>query len=144
MAKKNQNNAAPGETVSKKTSVRNEPTNGKESKRKAGKISFHGFSEKELVDVLKKMIRSRMIDDKAMRLLKQGKTFFHIAAAGHEAVQIAIGMQMDSQKDWFFPYYRDLGIALMAGVTPKKFSSVHSPKQMILQAEEDNFRFIGE
>jgi len=107
MAKKNQNNATSRENISKKTSARNEPSNGKESKRKAGKISLHGFSEKELVDILKKMIRSRTIDDKAMRLLKQGKTFFHIAAAGHEAVQIAIGMQMDSQKDWFFPYYRD-------------------------------------
>ena len=120
MAKKNQNNATSRENISKKTSARNEPSNGKESKRKAGKISLHGFSEKELVDILKKMIRSRTIDDKAMRLLKQGKTFFHIAAAGHEAVQIAIGMQMDSQKDWFFPYYRDLGIALMAGVTTEE------------------------
>ncbi|MBE0571406.1 MAG: dehydrogenase E1 component subunit alpha/beta [Ignavibacteriaceae bacterium] len=79
-----------------------------------------GFEKKQLVEIMKMMIRSRIIDNKAMRLLKQGKTFFHIAAEGHEAVQMAIGLHLDSKKDWFFPYYRDLGTMLIAGVTPEE------------------------
>ncbi len=79
-----------------------------------------GFEKKQLVDILKMMIRSRIIDNKAMRLLKQGKTFFHIAAEGHEAVQMAIGLHLDPKKDWLFPYYRDLGTVLMAGLTPEE------------------------
>jgi 2-oxoisovalerate dehydrogenase E1 component len=79
-----------------------------------------GFEKKQLLDVLRMMIRSRIIDNKAMRLLKQGKTFFHIAAEGHEAVQMAIGLHLDPKKDWFFPYYRDLGTVLMAGLTPEE------------------------
>ena len=79
-----------------------------------------GFDKKQLLDILKMMIRSRIIDNKAMRLLKQGKTFFHIAAEGHEAVQMAIGLHLDPKKDWFFPYYRDLGTMLMSGVTPEE------------------------
>ncbi len=76
------------------------------------------LSKEKLIDVLKMMITTRVYDNKAMNYLRQGKTFFHIAASGHEAVQMAIGILLDSKKDWLFPYYRDLGVVLMAGVTP--------------------------
>lgn len=67
------------------------------------------------------MFLARQIDTKAMNLLRQGKTFFHIAGAGHEAIQVAFGLQLDSSKDWIFPYYRDLALILCAGVTAKDF-----------------------
>ena len=95
------------------------PTNGKGNKETQVKY-LHGFDRKQLIDILKMMLRARTIDNKAMRLLKQGKTFFHISADGHEAVQAAIGLQLDPKKDWLFPYYRDLGTALMAGITPEE------------------------
>ncbi|NUM63035.1 MAG: tungsten formylmethanofuran dehydrogenase, partial [Ignavibacteriaceae bacterium] len=79
-----------------------------------------GFEKKQLIEILTMMIRSRSIDAKAMRILKQGKSFFHIAAEGHEAVQMAIGLHLDPKKDWLFPYYRDLGTVLMAGLTPEE------------------------
>jgi len=78
------------------------------------------FSNDELLEVLKMMITTRTYDNKAMNYLRQGKTFFHIAASGHEAVQIAVGLLLNPKKDWFFPYYRDLGVVLMTGVTPKE------------------------
>ena len=81
----------------------------------------NGLSTEDLKIALKLMLLSREIDKKAMNLLKQGKTFFHIAAAGHEAIQTAIGMNLNPQKDWLFPYYRDLTLVLTAGVTAKDF-----------------------
>jgi 2-oxoisovalerate dehydrogenase E1 component len=78
-------------------------------------------SKEDLKIAMRLMLVSREIDNKAMNLLKQGKTFFHIAAAGHEAIQTAVGMNLDPQKDWLFPYYRDLALVLTAGVTPKEF-----------------------
>jgi 2-oxoisovalerate dehydrogenase E1 component len=66
------------------------------------------------------MLIARNVDSKAMNLLRQGKTFFHIAGAGHEAVQLAIGLSLDPKKDWLFPYYRDLATVLTAGVTPEE------------------------
>lgn len=81
----------------------------------------NGLSAEDLKIALKFMMLSREIDQKAMNLLKQGKTFFHIAAAGHEAIQTAIGMNLNPQKDWLFPYYRDLTLVLTAGVTAKDF-----------------------
>jgi 2-oxoisovalerate dehydrogenase E1 component len=108
MAKKNMKQTI---RAGKKSTSTVKPTNGKD---------LSGFDKKQLIEVLKMMVRARTIDNKAMRLLKQGKTFFHIAAEGHEAVQMAIGLHLDPKKDWLFPYYRDLGTVLMAGVTPEE------------------------
>ncbi|NWF90781.1 MAG: tungsten formylmethanofuran dehydrogenase, partial [Ignavibacteriaceae bacterium] len=79
------------------------------------------ISVDELKTALKFMVLSREMDQKAMNLLRQGKTFFHIAAAGHEAIQTAVGMNLNPKKDWLFPYYRDLALAFTVGVTPKDF-----------------------
>ncbi len=112
MSKKN----TPIQNKSKeKTSVR--PSNGKNISIKA---SSKEFSKDELLNALKMMLRARNVDNKAMNLLRQGKTFFHIAAAGHEAAQLAIGLSLNPKKDWLFPYYRDLGTVLTSGITPEE------------------------
>ncbi|MCF6270596.1 MAG: dehydrogenase E1 component subunit alpha/beta [Melioribacteraceae bacterium] len=67
---------------------------------------------KSLVEALKLMIKSRFTDNKAMNLLKQGKSFFHMSPAGHEAIQIACALEMEKGVDWAFPYYRDLSFML--------------------------------
>ena len=115
MAKKNLHNTVKNEKQSKST----KPTNGKETK--SIKKDLMGFGKDELLSVLRKMLLAREIDEKAMRLLRQGKTFFHIAASGHEAIQVAIGLSLNPKKDWLFPYYRDLGTVLNAGMTPEEF-----------------------
>ncbi len=79
------------------------------------------LKKEELVKALRIMQLARSIDNKAMNLLRQGKTFFHIAGAGHEAIQVAVGLQLDPENDWLYPYYRDLAVALSAGVTPYDF-----------------------
>lgn len=114
MAKKNTKKA-----IEKKTSPL-KPTNGKGETLKTLRAGKKEFTKAELIFVLKTMLTARTLDNKAMNLLRQGKTFFHIAASGHEAVQLAIGLQLDPQKDWLFPYYRDLATVLTAGVTPEE------------------------
>jgi len=74
------------------------------------------LSKEETLNAFRTMFLARQIDKKTMNLLKQGKTFFHIAGSGHEAIQIAAGMQLNPQNDWIFPYYRDLGVVLAAGI----------------------------
>lgn len=84
------------------------------------KIGKTDFNKDDLLKVLKLMLTSRNVDSKALNLLRQGKTFFHIASSGHEAVQVAIGLSLNPNNDWLFPYYRDLGTVLTAGVTPEE------------------------
>ncbi len=91
------------------------PANGKSKIIKAGKFEF---TKEKLLDILRIMLLSRTVDSKTMNLLRQGKTFFHIAGSGHEAIQLAIGLSLDSKKDWLFPYYRDMATVISAGLTP--------------------------
>jgi 2-oxoisovalerate dehydrogenase E1 component len=85
-----------------------------------GKIdSFGGMTKDELMNVLRIMTLSRTMDHKVMTLLKQGKAFFHIAGAGHEATQVAFGLAMKKETDWGYPYYRDMCFMLTLGVKPE-------------------------
>ena len=74
----------------------------------------------ELLKAYKLMIISRRLDDKMLIMLKQGKGFFHIGAAGHEAAQLAAAFNLKHREDWAFPYYRDLAFVLGFGMTPEE------------------------
>ena len=43
--------------------------------------------------------------------------YVHATSAGHEAIQLAVGMQL-TQNDWASPYYRDDAMLLGIGITP--------------------------
>ncbi len=79
------------------------------------------FTKDEALRYFSSMYLARQIDWKAMNYLKQGKSFFHIAGAGHEAVQVAFASLLNPTVDWIFPYYRDLALVLALGVSPKDF-----------------------
>lgn len=82
-----------------------------------GKIgSFGGLTKDELMNALRLMTISRTIDHKVMTLIKQGKAAFHIAGAGHEAIQVACALSMKKGIDWAFPYYRDMCFTISLGV----------------------------
>ncbi len=120
MAKRNSSN----DTIIKEKSDIKKSGNGKDKDEdfaEKSKSYLNGFKKEDLLPVLNNMLTARSIDNKAMNLLRQGKTFFHIAGAGHEAVQTAVGMQLNPKKDWFFPYYRDIAVVVSAGVMPKDF-----------------------
>ncbi len=70
-----------------------------------------------IIRLYKNMVLSRFLDEKMLILLKQGKSFFHIGAPGHEAVQTAAAFSMNPGEDYAYPYYRDQAFALQYGVT---------------------------
>ncbi len=85
-----------------------------------GKIdSFGGMTKDELMNVLRLMSVSRTIDHKVMTLIKQGKAFFLISGAGHEATQVAFGLAMKKGIDWAYPYYRDMCFSVTMGTKPE-------------------------
>ncbi len=87
------------------------------------------FDRSRLLDSYRTMLLSRRLDEKMMTLLKQGKGFFHIGCAGHEAAQAAIGMHVRPGHDWFCMYYRDLCMSLSLGMTPRETLLAHLAKR---------------
>ncbi|PLX31941.1 MAG: hypothetical protein C0600_04310, partial [Ignavibacteria bacterium] len=83
--------SAPQSSNPKKSDPRKDSGAVKESTKRTGnpfalKIPKNNpFSPDELRDILKTMMVSRRLDQKMLTLLKQGKSFFHIGGAGHEA-----------------------------------------------------------
>jgi len=73
-----------------------------------------------VLQLYKNLILSRLMDDKMLIMLKQGLSFFHIGASGHEAVQTAAAYALQPGFDYAYPYYRDLSFVLQYGVTAEE------------------------
>ncbi|MCG3120657.1 MAG: 1-deoxy-D-xylulose-5-phosphate synthase [bacterium] len=66
----------------------------------------------------KLMHTSRLIDDKAWLLFKQAKGWSYLATtAGHEGIQLALGLSFRPNQDFLFPYYRDQLTCLAGGIS---------------------------
>jgi 2-oxoisovalerate dehydrogenase E1 component len=78
-----------------------------------------GLNAEVVVNAYRNMLTSRIMDEKTLKLLRQGKAFFHIGGSGHEAAQIATALAMKPGYDWAYPYYRDIAFALQYGSTPE-------------------------
>jgi len=65
------------------------------------------------------MHMGRVLDDKAPNYLKQAIGWsYHAPCAGHDGIQLALGLSFRASHDFLFPYYRDLITCLAAGLTP--------------------------
>ncbi|MGQ1890569.1 alpha-ketoacid dehydrogenase subunit alpha/beta [Thermophagus sp. OGC60D27] len=63
----------------------------------------------------------RTLDERAPNYLKQAIGWsYHAPAAGHDAIQLAIGQKFRKNKDHLFPYYRDLQTCVSAGMTAEE------------------------
>ena len=78
-----------------------------------------GLTRGDLVEWYTKMVLVRTIDERIWALNRQGKVPIAASCQGHEATQL--GSLLAAQKDgncFLFPYYRDLGLKMAAGLTP--------------------------
>lgn len=63
----------------------------------------------------------RLLDQKAALYVRQAKGWsYQSSCAGHEGVQLILGLSFRQGKDFLFPYYRDLVSCLAAGLTPEE------------------------
>ena len=78
-----------------------------------------GLDRETLIGLYRLMYLSRRVDEKEIQLHRNGKAFFQVSAAGHEALQLAAAVSLKAGYDWFFPYYRDKMLALGVGAKPE-------------------------
>lgn len=85
------------------------------------KFDTDGIDNKTIIEWYKLMHLGRRLDDKAALYLKMAKGWsYHAPFAGHDGIQLALGLSFRQSKDYLFPYYRDMLTSLAAGITPEE------------------------
>jgi 2-oxoisovalerate dehydrogenase E1 component alpha subunit len=74
-----------------------------------------GLDAREVVGLYKSMVRTRIVDERAVTLQRQGRIGFHIGSLGEEASILGSAHALRRQ-DWLFPCYREFGAALLRGM----------------------------
>lgn len=72
------------------------------------------------VELYRAMVRTRLVDDRALKLQRQGRVGFHVGCLGEEACVVASAAAMRDQ-DWIVPCYRELGALLWRGFPLQTF-----------------------
>lgn len=77
-----------------------------------------GLGPDDLLRIHRFMVTARQCDESAFRLNRQGKAPFVVPVSGHEGCQVGTALALRPGKDIWLPYYRDLAVVLVAGMTP--------------------------
>jgi len=72
------------------------------------------LSDRDLLQMYSLMVLTRLADQKAVTLQRQGRLGTYAPSLGHEACQVGTGLPVQPE-DAVFPYFRDLGLYLSLG-----------------------------
>ncbi len=83
-------------------------------------IDEYLLSEQQLEDMYYHMLLARKLNERMLALNRQGRAPFVIAGVGQEAAQVGAAMALRQGTDYLAPYYRDLGMNLVFGMTARE------------------------
>ena len=83
-------------------------------------IDEYLLSEAQLEDMYYHMLLSRRLNERMIAMNRQGRAPFVIAGAGQEAAQVGAAMALQPGVDYLAPYYRDLGMNLVFGMSARE------------------------
>src|ERR1700682_1802467 len=75
------------------------------------------LSRAELLRIYRLMRLGRAFDERMWLLNRSGKVAFVMPHQGHEGAQAGAGMAIRPGVDWVVPYYRDITLSLVMGMT---------------------------
>ena len=84
-----------------------------------------GLSGDQLLDIYYKMVLARTVGQRERMLNRMGKGPFAVTGEGHEATQVGTAFALKPGYDWVVPYYRDIGVALAIGQSPRDLLLAH-------------------
>lgn len=84
-----------------------------------------GLGKDQLLDIYYKMFLARTLGQRERMLNRMGKAPFAVTGEGHEATQVGTAYALKPGHDWVVPYYRDIGVALVFGQTPRDLLLAH-------------------
>src|SRR5687768_212034 len=77
------------------------------------------LSNEQLTDLYKKLLWPRMIEDKMLLLLRQGKISKWFSGIGQEAISVGATLALE-EDEWIFPLHRNLGVFTSRSMPLKK------------------------
>ena len=84
-----------------------------------------GLTKEQLLAMYQKMALARAVGERERMLNRLGKGPFAVTGEGQEAAQVGVAFALRPGQDWIVPYYRDIGVALTIGQTPRDLLLAH-------------------
>jgi len=83
-------------------------------------IEHYLLSEHQLEQMYETMLLARRLNERMLALNRQGRAPFFIGGTGQEAAQVGAAMALRQGEDYLVPYYRDLAMNLVFGMTARE------------------------
>ncbi len=99
------------------------------------------FSDKELVTLYRNILKPRMIEEKMLILLRQGKISKWFSGIGQEAISVGVSAAMDKD-EFLLPMHRNLGLFTTRGIPLNRlFSQFTGKPGGFTQGRDRSFHF---
>ena len=79
------------------------------------KFDKSGIDNKKLIELYKSILTPRLIEEKMLILLRQGKISKWFSGIGQEAISVGLTSALD-QEEYILPLHRNLGVFTTKGV----------------------------